>query len=80
MFFKSILREKSGNDLNNVSNEVFNVSIKSPANKEVYNKDLTTNETGSLWGDFILDEEASLGEYSIYIKQGESSLLGFFQC
>ncbi len=78
VFFKAVMREKGGNEINNVPFKKFSVSIKSPKNKEVFSSDLTTNEFGSLNSDFILDEEADLGNYNIVISDGQTSYNGSF--
>ncbi len=78
VFFKAVIREKGGNEIKNVPYAKFSVSIKSPKNKEVFSSDLTTNEFGALNSDFILDEEADLGDYSILISSGQNSYYGSF--
>ncbi len=78
VFFKAVMREKGGNEIKNVPFEKFTVTIKSPKNKEVFSSDLTTNEFGALNSDFLLDEEADLGDYSILISNGQNSYYGSF--
>ncbi|HSD64895.1 MAG TPA: MG2 domain-containing protein, partial [Ignavibacteriaceae bacterium] len=78
VYFKAILREKGGNEIKNVPYEKFSVSVKSPKNKEVFSSDLTTNEFGTLASDFILDDEADLGNYSITLSNGQTSYYGSF--
>src|SRR5574338_272775 len=75
---KAVIREKGGNEIKNVPYEKFSLSIKSPKNKEVYTSELTTNEFGSLNTDFILDNEADLGDYSITLSNGQNAYYGSF--
>ena len=53
--FKAIFRNKKGNEILNVPDAKFSISVKSPKNKEVYTGEATTNEFGSLSGNFVLD-------------------------
>jgi uncharacterized protein YfaS (alpha-2-macroglobulin family) len=76
--FKAILRNKKGNEILNVPDQKFSISIKSPKNKEVYSGEATTNEFGSLSGNFILDENADLGYYSIVLSKDGMSYYGSF--
>ncbi|MEJ5261103.1 MAG: MG2 domain-containing protein [Ignavibacterium sp.] len=76
--FKAILREVEINQLENLPEKNVNVSIKSPKNKEVYSKQLKTNEFGTISDKFILDEEADLGDYSIIITLDEQQFYGSF--
>lgn len=76
--FKAIFRNKKGNEIFNSPDLKFDVSIKSPKNKEVYSGQLTTNEFGSLSGSFILDEEADLGYYSIIFTKDGIGYYGSF--
>ena len=78
VFFKAIMREKSGNEINNVPYEKFSVTIKSPKQKEVFSADLTTNEFGTLNSDFVLDDDAELGTYSISVSNGQNNYAGSF--
>lgn len=77
--FKGIIRLHDANNLLPLAGKDVNVIIRSPKNKEVYNKGLTTNEFGSVWSDFNLDEEADLGAYSITINHGESYFYSSFE-
>ena len=78
VFFKGIIRQKRSNDLINVPNEKFTVSIKSPKNKEVFSKELKSNEFGTISSSFTLDEDADLGDYSIQISQDGRTYNGSF--
>ncbi len=78
VFFKAVIREKGGNEIKNVPYEKFSVTVKSPKNKEAFSSDLTTNEFGTLSSDFILDEEADLGDYSITLSNGQNTYYGSF--
>nr|MCU0345054.1 MG2 domain-containing protein [Ignavibacterium sp.] len=76
--FKAIFRNKKGNEIINTPDMKFEVAIKSPKNKEVYAGEATTNEFGSLSGNFLLDGEADLGYYSIVFTKNGVSYYGSF--
>ena len=76
--FKAIFRVKKGNEYANAEDLKFDVSIKSPKNKEVYSGQMETNEFGSLSGSFVLDDEADLGYYSIILTKDGRSYNGSF--
>ncbi|AFH48236.1 Large extracellular alpha-helical protein [Ignavibacterium album JCM 16511] len=76
--FKAIMRKVSQNELENFSGKKVAVRIKSPKNKEVYSKELTTNEFGTFADKFILDEEADLGNYSIILHVDGIDYYGSF--
>ena len=76
--FKAIFRNKKGNEILNVPDVKFDISVKSPKNKEVYSGQAETNEFGSLSGNFILDGEADLGYYSIILTKDGMSYYGSF--
>jgi alpha-2-macroglobulin len=76
--FKAIFRNKKGNEILNVPDAKFSISVKSPKNKEVYNGEATTNEFGSLSGNFLLDGEADLGYYSIILTKDGTTYYGSF--
>ncbi len=78
VFFKAIIRSKNSNELKNVPFENFTVTINSPKNKEVFSKELRTNEFGAIASSFILDEEADLGEYSIQVSNSSMNYFGSF--
>lgn len=76
--FKAIFRNKRGNEILNVPETKFTISIKSPKNKEVYTSEAETNEFGTLSGNFFLDENADLGYYSIILTKDGMSYYGSF--
>lgn len=76
--FKAIFRNKKGNEILNVPNAKIGISVKSPKNKEVYSGGAETNEFGSLSASFVLDTEADLGVYSIYLTKDGQSYYGSF--
>ncbi|MCK9424978.1 MAG: MG2 domain-containing protein [Ignavibacteriaceae bacterium] len=79
VFFKSILRKKDEFDFSVLKDEVCKVVIRSPKNAEVFSDSLRTNEFGSIWGEFVLDEEAEIGSYSIQVTLGERTFYGSFK-
>ena len=76
--FKAIFRNKKGNEILNVPDSKFLISVKSPKNKEVYTGEAATNEFGSLSGNFTLDGEADLGYYSITLTKDGATYYGSF--
>ena len=76
--FKAILRKISENVLENFQDKKVTVKIKTPKNKEVYSKDLKTNEFGTIADNFKLDEEADLGIYSIVLNLDGIDYYGSF--
>lgn len=76
--FKAIFRKVNQNELENLSEQKVAVKIKSPKNKEVYSKVLTTNEFGTIADKFLLDEEADLGIYNIILNLYDMDYYGSF--
>lgn len=76
--FKAILRERKGNELNNIQSEIFGITVKSPKNKEVYSDSLRTNQFGTLSGELILEKEADLGTYQIILNRNGTQYYGSF--
>ncbi|MFA4924270.1 MAG: alpha-2-macroglobulin family protein, partial [Ignavibacteriaceae bacterium] len=79
VFFKSILRKKNEFDFSVIKDEECKVVIRSPKNAEVFSGTFKTNEFGSIWGEFVLDEEAEIGNYSIQVSLGGQTFYGSFQ-
>ena len=78
VFFKSLLRKKNDFDLSVPGNEECNVVIRSPKNIEVFSGTYKTDEFGSFWGEFVLDNEANIGQYVISISLGSQNFHGGF--
>lgn len=78
VFFKGIIRERIGNELKVVESAEFDVSIKSPKNREVFSGKIRTNLYGSLSGQMILEKEADLGTYQIILNKNGMSYYGSF--
>ena len=79
VFFKSILRKKNEFDFSVLKDEECKVVIRSPKNAEVFSGTFKTNEFGSIWGEFVLDEETEIGYYSIQVSRGEQTFYGSFE-
>lgn len=79
VFFKGILRKRNEFDFSVLKDEECKVVIRSPKNAEVFSGTFKTNEFGSVWGEFILDEEAEIGYYNIELSLGEQTFYGSFQ-
>jgi uncharacterized protein YfaS (alpha-2-macroglobulin family) len=78
VFFKAILRKQNGNILENMTNEEFEVKIKSSKGIDIYSKKITTDDFGSLYGNFTLHNDVSLGYYSIQITSRDLNFYGSF--
>jgi uncharacterized protein YfaS (alpha-2-macroglobulin family) len=78
VFFKAIMRKRERDELINMPGLTFSVTVKSRRNKEVYSQQLTMNDFGTISGSFKLDEDADLGDYTIYIDKGDIHFSGFF--
>jgi uncharacterized protein YfaS (alpha-2-macroglobulin family) len=76
--FKAILRRIYENELETISNKKVTIQIRSPKNKEVYSKELLTNDFGTVADNFVLDGEADLGTYSIILNLDEMDYYGSF--
>lgn len=79
VFFKSILRKKNEFDFSVIKDEECKVIIRSPKNVEVFSGTFKTNEFGSIWGEFVLNEEAEIGNYSIRVSRGKQTFYGSFE-
>jgi len=75
VFFKSLLRKKNDFDFSVPGNEECNVVIRSPKNVEVFSGTYKTDKFGSFWGEFVLDNEANIGQYSISISLGSQNFM-----
>jgi hypothetical protein len=69
VYFKAILRTYKDGKLSFKPNEKVKVQIRDPRGNIVYSADVTTNEFGSLSGEFTLGDEPPLGEYRIIISR-----------
>jgi hypothetical protein len=76
--FKAILRKIIENELENVSDKKVRIVVKSPKNKEIYSRELITDEFGTIADNFKLDEEADLGNYSIILNLDGIDYYGSF--
>ena len=78
VFFKAIIKNMTGRDIINVVNENFSVTVKSDNNKEVYSSSFSTNQYGSVSGNFILAKDAELGTYTIELTKENIKCYGAF--
>ncbi len=77
--FKGIIRKRDSGNLLPVANEKFDIIIRSPKNKEVYKTELVSNDFGSIWDNFLLDNEADIGSYTINISNEKGYYYGSFE-
>ncbi len=78
VFYKAIIRERNGNALMNVPGEKFSVIIRTQNRKEIFTKEMTTNQFGAITGSFKLNSDAELGNYSIILVKDDQPYLGSF--
>lgn len=78
VYFKGIVREKENNEWTPVANESFDINIKTSDYTDVANLELTTNEFGSFSGEYLLDEEAKTGDYTVIISNFGTTYYGSF--
>jgi len=79
VFFKGILRNKDEGGYSVVDTAKVNVVIKSPKYLDVFSGTFNTDAFGSIWGEFVLDNEAEIGQYSIILTVGSQQYYGQFQ-
>ncbi len=73
VFFKGILMRERGHEGAVVPNIRVNVIVEDPDGKEVYNKDLMTNEFGSFSDKISTDKNGATGEYRFTVDEPEDS-------
>lgn len=78
VYFKGIVREKENNEWKPITNETFDINIKTNDYTDVANLVLTTNEFGSFSGEYLLEEEAKTGDYSVIISNFGTTYYGSF--
>lgn len=72
--FKGTIRKNVSSGLEPLSDKEVTVVIKDAKNAEVYKQVLTTNKMGSFDGKYKIDDEAAIGNYTIFanIDEGNS--------
>ncbi|MHB1688451.1 MAG: alpha-2-macroglobulin family protein [Ignavibacteriaceae bacterium] len=78
VFYKAIIRERSGNNLVNVTGKKFKVIIRTQKRKEIFSHEMETNEFGSISGSFKLSDDAELGNYSVIVAENDQPYFGSF--
>lgn len=68
VFFKSIIRERKGDELTSLKDFQLRVKIIAPDNSKVYDSLIKTNSFGTLNGSFEIPESAPLGSYTLNIE------------
>ena len=63
--FRQILTNRKGGDWNPLVGAGIRVQVSNPKGEEIYRKDFTSSEFGSVNGDFMLPDETPLGVYNI---------------
>ena len=74
--FKCILRTRSGFNYQAPANNDFNVKIDDVEGKEVFNAVLKSSAMGTVHGEYKISKTASLGDYNIQIRTGETYTQG----
>jgi uncharacterized protein YfaS (alpha-2-macroglobulin family) len=73
VLFKSIIKKRNDYDYSSYSNGNVTVIIKDPKGTEVYKNNFKTNENGSIDAKYRIEQNASLGTYSIIVSVNESN-------
>lgn len=68
VFFKSIIRERKGDELNTAAKFNLRVKVLMPDNSVLFDSNFTTNSFGTINGSFEIPNEAPIGSYSIVIE------------
>lgn len=71
--FKGTIRKNSNSKLEPLKNKELTVIIKDSKNAEVYKEVVRTNEMGSFNGTYKIEEDGSLGDYTIYANIDENN-------
>lgn len=80
VYFKGILRSDDDAHYSLPTGvESLPVTVRDEQGREIYHEELPLSDMGTLHGEFTLDEEASLGYYSIEARFGEQSFGAGFQ-
>ncbi|HWR14261.1 MAG TPA: MG2 domain-containing protein [Terriglobales bacterium] len=74
--FKAILRTRSGFTYQARANTEFNVNITDVEGKDVLTKTVKSSSLGTLNGEYAIPLNASLGDYNIQVRRGESYTSG----
>jgi uncharacterized protein YfaS (alpha-2-macroglobulin family) len=75
VYFKGIARADDDAHYSLPGNiKTLTVRISDPQGKELYNEDLPLNDMGTLNGQFLLDGEAALGNYSVEMVAADTDL------
>jgi uncharacterized protein YfaS (alpha-2-macroglobulin family) len=77
--FKAIMRLQTAAGYTVPSGKTVNVQIDDSDQKPVYQKTLTANASGTVGADVDLPASATLGDYSIQVKAGDSTMSGEFE-
>ncbi len=73
VYFKGLVRQNDDLHYSLPKEAQVHVSITDPSGQEVYAKDLSISQLGSIDGDFKIGNDAPLGTYSILIKTADKS-------
>ncbi len=73
VYFKSVLRELHGNDYRVSTAKDVQVNVTDSKEDQVFAGKFSTNDYGTLSGEFVLNENALPGEYTITLKCGAKS-------
>lgn len=79
VYIKGILREEKDDVLHPIPNEKVKVQVTDPKGGKVLEKELTTNEYGSITDELMLGEEPPLGNYQIQVMKGTFAQYGSFK-
>jgi uncharacterized protein YfaS (alpha-2-macroglobulin family) len=74
--FKAILRTRSGFTYQAPANADFNVKISDVEGKDVFAATLKSSTMGTLHGEYVIPGNASLGDYNIEVRTGDTYTQG----
>jgi uncharacterized protein YfaS (alpha-2-macroglobulin family) len=69
VYFKGIAYETGENTLNVISGQQYTLTLRDANRKEIASKDFTSNEFGSIAGEFVLPQGLLNGDFSIQSKE-----------
>jgi len=79
VYFKGILRQKDKEKYRAMKGKEATITVRDTRGNEVYKTTVTTNETGSIHGEFSLSEEPPLGRYDLVAELDDNSYYFSFE-
>ena len=76
--FKAVVRQHNGEHYQVPAGTVVQATIEDPSSKQLYTKDLTLSQYGTVHGDFDVPQGAALGYYSVNLRYANAYMGGSF--